>query len=79
MTLPTRLALYALAAAILATERGRSILGSTLVHIGSEMMPPVHPDPAREHRITERIVAELARMAPTTYGRNGNGHRPPPL
>lgn len=79
MTTPARLALYALAAVTLATERGRSILGSTLVHIGSELMPPIHPDPAREHRITERIVAELARMAPTTYGRNGNGHRPPPL
>lgn len=79
MTTPARLALYALAAVTLATERGRSILGSTLVHIGSEMMPPIHPDPARESHITERIMAEIARMAPTTYGRNGNGHRPPPL
>lgn len=79
MTLPTRLAALALAAATFGTERGRGCLGSVLITLGSELLPHEPHDPAREHRITERIVAELARMAPTTYGRNGNGHRPPPL
>lgn len=63
MTLPTRLAALALAAATFGTERGRGCLGSVLI--------------TRDKRITERIMAELGRLTTTPASRNG--HSRPPL
>lgn len=77
MTLPSRLAALALAAATFGTERGRGCLGSVLITLGSELLPHEPHDPTRDKRITERIMAELGRLTTTPASRNG--HTRPPL
>jgi hypothetical protein len=78
MTLPTRPTLYALAAATLATERGRGALGSVLITLGSELLPHCQPDPARDARIRDRVMDEIRNLG-HRHDPSRNGHQHPPL
>lgn len=73
MTTTTRLAALTLAAAALGTERGRSALGSMLIALGSELLPPSPHDKARDQRIRDKAMAELqAHATPPSASRNGH-------
>lgn len=75
MNATTRLSLLAIAAATLGTTRGRAALGSVLITLGSELLPPVDHDPERDDRIAARVADRLARATVPSY--TTNGHRPP--
>lgn len=77
MTVIARLVALALATVALSTERGRGAIGSILITIGSELLPHDLPDPPRDQRIRERVMAELRSYANPYHGTNG--HKPPPL
>lgn len=77
MTTTTRLAALALAAAALGTTRGRTALGSVLITLGSELLPPVDHDPERDDRIAARVADRLARATVPSWSYTTNGHRPP--
>lgn len=76
MTTTTRLSLLAITAAALGTTRGRAALGSVLITLGSELLPPVDHDPERDDRIAARVADQILRSPiPARY--TTNGHRPP--
>lgn len=77
MSTTTRFSLLAIAAATLGTARGRGALGSVLITLGSELLPPVGPDPERDDRIAARVADRLARATVPSWSYTTNGHRPP--
>lgn len=72
---PARIAALAIAAAAIGTQRGREMLGSILITLGVGLMPEELPDPERERRIHDQIMAKLAVTQPPTASRNGHSPR----